>query len=50
MALATAGMVVGLYHRCGFGVVSGSPRRFWTLMTLRSGSGEADSILVMKSS
>ena len=27
MALATAGMVPGEYHRCGFGVESGRPQQ-----------------------
>src|SRR5579875_1856300 len=30
IASATAGMVPGLYHRCGFGVPSGSPSRCCT--------------------
>ena len=47
MAFATAGMVFGLYHRCGLGVLSGSPSTFWTTITLRSGFGDADSILFM---
>ena len=47
MALATAGMVVGEYHRCGFGVLSGSPSRCCTSITLRSGFGDAASILFM---
>ena len=50
IALATAGIVVGLYQRCGFGVLSGRPSRCWTTMTLRHEFGDADSILFMKSS
>ena len=41
IALATAGMVDGSYHRCGFGVLSGRPSTFCTLMTLRLESGTA---------
>ena len=37
MTLATAGIVFGLYHRCGLGVLSGSPRTCWATMTLRFG-------------
>ena len=48
MTLATAGMVLGLYHRCGFGVLSGSPRTCWATMTLRLEFGEADSMSFMK--
>jgi hypothetical protein len=48
MALATAGMVDGEYHRCGLGVLSGSRRRFWTSMTVRAELGAAASILLMK--
>ena len=47
MALATAGMVDGEYHRCGFGVLSGRPSRCWTSITLRSGFADAASILFM---
>ena len=46
MALATAGIVVGLYHKCGFGVLSGRPSNCCTSMTLREESGEAFSIVV----
>ena len=31
---APAVRVPGLYHRCGFGVLSGRPSRSWTVMTL----------------
>ena len=48
MALATAGIVFGSYHRCGFGVLSGRPSRCCTTITLRFGFGDADSILFMK--
>ncbi len=44
ITLATAGMVFGLYQRCGLGVESGSPSTCWATMTLRSGLGEADSM------
>ena len=37
MTLATAGIVVGSYHRCGFGVLSGRPSTCWTTITLRCG-------------
>jgi hypothetical protein len=47
MALATAGIVAGAYHRCGFGVLSGRCRSVCTSMTLRFGFGEAASILFM---
>ena len=47
IALATAGIVVGLYQRCGFGVLSGRPSRFCTSMTFRLESGTAFSIVVM---
>ena len=47
MALATAGMVPGEYHRCGFGVESGSRSRCCTLTTLRSELGEPFSMLSM---
>ena len=47
MAFATAGIVFGSYHRCGLGVLSGRPSTFWTMITLRLGSGDADSILFM---
>ncbi len=50
MTLATAGIVFGLYHRCGLGVLLGSPRTFWATMTLRLGFGEADSMSFMKPS
>ena len=50
MALATAGIVVGEYQRCGFGVLSGRPSRCWTSITLRTELGEAASILFMKES
>ena len=48
MALATAGIVFGQYHRCGFGVLSGSPSTCCATMTFRCALGEADSILSMK--
>ena len=47
IALATAGIVFGLYQRCGFGVLSGRPSSVWTTMTLRVEFGDADSILFM---
>ena len=47
MAFATAGMVPGLYHRCGFGVLSGRPSRSCTTMTLRAAFGAAFSIVFM---
>ncbi len=47
MARATAGMVAGEYHRCGFGVESGSRSRCWTSMTLRSELGELASMVFM---
>ena len=47
IAFATAGIVAGEYHRCGFGVLSGSPSRCWTTMTLRTLFGAAPSILSM---
>ncbi len=50
IAFATAGMVFGSYQRCGFGVLSGSPSRCWTLITLRFGRGAADMILPAQSS
>src|ERR1700733_7129807 len=50
MALAAAGMVVGEYPRWGWAVSVGRPNRFCTTMTLREGFGDADSILLMKSS
>ena len=46
-AFATAGIVDGLYHRCGLGVLSGSPSRCCTSMTLRLPFGAAASILFM---
>ena len=42
--MATAGMVDGLYHRCGLGVLSGSPSSFCTSISLRAESGTAFSI------
>ncbi len=48
MALATAGIVFGSYHRCGFGVLSGRPSRCWTTITLRLEFGDADSILFIQ--
>src|SRR5271157_4936721 len=50
MAFATAGMVPGLYHRCGFGVLSGKPSRFCTTTTLRDELGAAFSIVFMNPS
>ena len=46
-AFATAGIVFGLYQRCGLGVDSGSPRSFCTLMTSREEFGDAASIFSM---
>ena len=46
--MATAGMVDGLYHRCGLGVLSGRRRRCCTSMTVRAELGAAASILFMK--
>ena len=48
IALATAGIVAGSYHRCGFGVLSGRPSTCWTVITLRPGFGDADSILFIQ--
>src|SRR5580693_7837141 len=48
MALATAGIVVGLYHRCGFDVSVARPSTSWTTMTLRFALGAAASMLFMK--
>ena len=50
IAWATAGIVFGSYHRCGFGVLSGRPNRCCTMITWRAEFGDADSILAMKSS
>ena len=50
MTTLTIGMVVGLYHRCGLGVLSGRPRSCWTLMTFRVPPGSAFSIVVAQSS
>src|SRR5580693_6782767 len=47
IAFATAGMVLGLYHRCGFGVAVGRPSRFCTTMTLRDELGAAFSRVFM---
>src|SRR5579884_622101 len=47
-AEATAGMVFGSYHKCGFGVELGNASRCCTTMTVRRLFGEADSILLMK--
>ena len=47
IASATAGIVLGLYHRCGFGVPVGRPSRFCTTMTLRAEFGAAFSIVFM---
>ena len=49
-ALATAGIVFGLYHRCGFGVLSGRPSRCCTLITLRAEFGDAEASESMKAS
>src|SRR5271165_4387626 len=49
-AFATAGMVPGWYHRCGFGVLSGKPSRFCTTTTLRDELGAAFSIVFMNPS
>ncbi len=48
MAVATAGIVVGSYHRWGFGVLSGRPSSFCTTITLRFAFGDADSTLVIQ--
>ena len=48
--MATAGIVVGLYQRCGFGVDAGRCSSVCTSITLRWASGAACSILSMKSS
>ena len=45
MAFATVGIVFGSNHRCGFGVLSGSPSKCWTLMTFLFAFGAADMIL-----
>ena len=50
MVRATAGIVPGLYHRCGFGVLSGRPSSCCTLITLRPGAGAAFSIVVAQAS
>ena len=47
ITLATAGIVLGSYQRCGFGVLLGNPRTCWATMTLRWGSGEAASTSFM---
>src|ERR1022692_3274669 len=47
ISFATAGIVEGLYHRCGLGVLSGRPRRSCTSITLRLAFGVAASILFM---
>ena len=47
---ATLGIVFGSYQRCGFGVLPGSRRRFWTSITCRFEFADADSIFVMKAS
>jgi hypothetical protein len=47
-ARATAGIVVVLYQRCGFGVELGRPSSFCTSITLRAELGDADSMLFMK--
>ncbi len=47
MAWATVAMTPGLYHRCGFGVLSGRPSSFCTTMTWRPESGTAFSIVSM---
>ena len=44
MAVATFGMVVGLYHRCGFGVLSGRPSSCCTSTILRLLAGTAFSM------
>ena len=46
-ATATAGIVLGLYHRCGFAVLSGNPKRCCTLITLRAEFGDADASVPM---
>jgi hypothetical protein len=45
--LATAGIVTGLYHRCGFGVLLGRPSSVWTSITFRLELGAADSMVFM---
>ena len=47
-ALATAGIVLGLYHRCGFAVLSGRPSKCCTLITLRAEFGDAEASVLMK--
>jgi len=47
MALATADIVPGRYHRCGFGVLSRRPSRSWATMTLRELLGTASSMVFM---
>ncbi len=46
MARNAAGIVFGLYQRCGLGVELGKPRRSCTVITFRAGFGDADSIFV----
>ncbi len=50
MTLATAGIVLGLYHRCGFGVSVGRPSTSWATITLRLLFGDACSILLIQES
>ena len=50
MTLATAGIVLGSYHRCGFGVLSGRPSTSWATITLRLLFGDAASILLIQES
>ena len=50
IASATFGIVVGLYHRWGLGVVTGSPSNSCTLMTWRPLPGAALSIVSMNES
>jgi hypothetical protein len=47
-ALATAGIVFGSYHRCGFAVLSGRPNRCCTSTTLRDEFGDAEASVFMK--
>ena len=50
IASATFGMVVGLYHRWGLGVESGSPSSCWTSTTWRPLLGAALSMVFMNES
>src|ERR1035437_877592 len=50
IAFATAGMVGGLYQRCGLSMPAGSPSRLWTSITRRVELGVAASMVSMKPS